>query len=38
MELGQGDAEILHSSYLMKKSKDYENFRSLWYCMGKLIV
>jgi len=33
-----GDAEILRSPYLVKKSRDYEIFRSLWRCMGKLIV
>ena len=38
MELSQGNAESFHSPYLMKKLRDYEIFRSLCYCMGKLIV
>jgi len=38
MGLDQGDAEILRSSYLVKKLRGYETFRSPCYCMGKLIV
>ena len=38
MELDQGDAESLRSPHLVKKLRGYETFRSLCYCMGKLIV